>query len=125
VGTAPTASPGRGGSHVNSGSTGPHLPGSCIREDINNLRSDDLERETVQVQMDLRLERIRKRHARAIASENCYVEVRPPAGGNRPMPTSRHSESMQAPPARTPLTTSCVQPMFQPCKQMARTWRLL
>lgn len=75
MGTAPTASPGRGGSHVNSGSTGPHLPGSCIREDINNLRSDDLERETVQVQMDLRLERIRKRHARAIASENCYVEV--------------------------------------------------
>ena len=37
---------------------GPHLPGSCIREDINNLRSDDLRRETVQVQMDLHLERI-------------------------------------------------------------------
>jgi hypothetical protein len=48
-------SPGRGAAHLNSGSTGPHLPGSCIREDINNLRSDDLQRETVQVQMDLRL----------------------------------------------------------------------
>jgi hypothetical protein len=33
----------------------------------------------VQVQMDLRLEPIGKRHARAIACENCYVEVRPPA----------------------------------------------
>jgi hypothetical protein len=32
-----------------------------IREDINNLRSDDLRRETVQVQMDLRLERIETR----------------------------------------------------------------
>jgi hypothetical protein len=40
---------------------GPHLPGSCIREDINTLRSDDLRRETVQVQMDLRLERIQTR----------------------------------------------------------------
>jgi hypothetical protein len=53
-------SPGRGVAHLNSGSTGPHLPGSCIREDINNLRSD-LRRETVQVQMDLRLERIETR----------------------------------------------------------------
>jgi hypothetical protein len=32
-----------------------------IREDINNLRSDDLRRETVQVQMDLRLERMETR----------------------------------------------------------------
>jgi hypothetical protein len=54
-------SPGRGAGHLNSRSTGPHLPGSCIREEINNLRSDDLRRETVQAQMDLRLERIETR----------------------------------------------------------------
>jgi hypothetical protein len=36
-------------------------PATHIREDINNLRSDDLRRETVQVQMDLRLERIETR----------------------------------------------------------------
>jgi hypothetical protein len=46
---------------TSTSSTGPHLPGSCIREDINNLRSDDLRRETVQVQMDLHLERIETR----------------------------------------------------------------
>ena len=55
------SSPGRRAAHLNSGSTGSHLPGSCIREDINNLRSDDPRRETVQVQMDLRLERIETR----------------------------------------------------------------
>jgi hypothetical protein len=54
-------SPGRGVAHLSSRSTCPHLPGSCIREDINNLRSDDLRRETVQVQMDLRPERIETR----------------------------------------------------------------
>jgi hypothetical protein len=32
-----------------------------VREDINNLRSDDLRRETLQAQMDTRLERIETR----------------------------------------------------------------
>ena len=32
-----------------------------VREDINNLRGDDLRRETLQAQMDHRLERIEKR----------------------------------------------------------------
>jgi hypothetical protein len=32
-----------------------------VREDINNLRSDDLRRERVQAQMDVRLERIEAR----------------------------------------------------------------
>ena len=32
-----------------------------LREDINNLRSDDLRRETMQAQMDMRLERIETR----------------------------------------------------------------
>jgi hypothetical protein len=32
-----------------------------VREDINNLRSDDLRRERVQAQMDVRLERIENR----------------------------------------------------------------
>jgi hypothetical protein len=32
-----------------------------LREDINNLRGDDLRRETIQVQMDTRLERIETR----------------------------------------------------------------
>jgi hypothetical protein len=32
-----------------------------IREDINNLRSDDLRREAMQAQMDVRLERIETR----------------------------------------------------------------
>jgi len=32
-----------------------------VREDINNLRSDDLRRERVQAQMDVRLERIETR----------------------------------------------------------------
>lgn len=32
-----------------------------LREDINNLRSDDLRRETMQVQMDMRLDRIEAR----------------------------------------------------------------
>jgi hypothetical protein len=32
-----------------------------LREDINNLRSDDLRRETMQVQMDTRLDRIETR----------------------------------------------------------------
>ena len=32
-----------------------------IREDINSLRSDDLRRERVQAQMDVRLERIENR----------------------------------------------------------------
>jgi hypothetical protein len=32
-----------------------------LREDINNLRSDDLRRETMQVQMDIRLGRIETR----------------------------------------------------------------
>ena len=31
----------------------------------------------MQVQMQLRVERIGKRHARAIACEHCYVEMRP------------------------------------------------
>jgi hypothetical protein len=32
-----------------------------VRQDINNLRSDDLRRETMQAQMDLRLDRIETR----------------------------------------------------------------
>lgn len=32
-----------------------------LREDVNNLRSDDLRRETLQAQMDVRLERIETR----------------------------------------------------------------
>jgi hypothetical protein len=32
-----------------------------VREDINNLRGDDLRRESLQTQMDVRLERIEKR----------------------------------------------------------------
>jgi hypothetical protein len=32
-----------------------------VREDINNLRGDDLRRETLQAQMDVRLERIENR----------------------------------------------------------------
>lgn len=32
-----------------------------VREDINNVRSDDLRRERVQAQMDVRLERIEAR----------------------------------------------------------------
>ena len=32
-----------------------------IRQDINNLRGDDLRRETIQTQMDVRLERIENR----------------------------------------------------------------
>ncbi len=32
-----------------------------IREDINNLRSDDLRRETMQAQIDVRLDRIEAR----------------------------------------------------------------
>lgn len=32
-----------------------------VREDINGLRMDDLRRETMQVQMDIRLQRIEKR----------------------------------------------------------------
>jgi hypothetical protein len=32
-----------------------------LREDIHNLRGDDLRRETMQVQMDIRLERIEAR----------------------------------------------------------------
>jgi hypothetical protein len=32
-----------------------------LREDINNLRSDDLRRETMQVQMDMRPDRIEAR----------------------------------------------------------------
>lgn len=32
-----------------------------VREDINNLRSDDLRREAMQAQMDVRLERIETR----------------------------------------------------------------
>lgn len=32
-----------------------------VREDINNLRGDDLRRETLQAQMDVRLERIESR----------------------------------------------------------------
>lgn len=34
---------------------------NSVREDINNLRSDDLRRERVQAQMDVRLERIEAR----------------------------------------------------------------
>jgi hypothetical protein len=32
-----------------------------VREDINNLRGDDLRRESLQTQMDVRLQRIEKR----------------------------------------------------------------
>jgi hypothetical protein len=32
-----------------------------VRQDINNLRSDDLRRETMQAQMDMRLDRIENR----------------------------------------------------------------
>jgi septation ring formation regulator EzrA len=34
---------------------------NSVREDINNLRRDDVRQETMQVQMDTRLERIERR----------------------------------------------------------------
>jgi hypothetical protein len=61
---------------------------------------------------------IGKRHARAIACENCNVEVRPPGWRQQTMPTSRHSGTDAGTPARTPLTH-----MLCPIAESNHGWR--